>query len=88
MGERCAVLRDFNAKFYPSLEACPKGTIHQTLAEGIARGRKYTELLTKLQDDDYHSEWCGNGRRSTRKEPDEKFETSLWSSMLGYVGMA
>jgi hypothetical protein len=40
----------------------------------------------KLHDDDYRSEWLGYGRRSTREEPDEKVE-SLWSSVLGYVGM-
>jgi hypothetical protein len=42
MEERCAVLRDFNAMFYHSLEACPNGTIPQNLAEGIVRGKNYT----------------------------------------------
>lgn len=85
MEERCAVLRDFNATFYPSLEACPNGTIPQTLAEGIARGRNYTELLMNLQDEEYRSthEW-----RSTRQEPDHKAEPSLWSSLLVFSGMA
>ena len=46
MDERCAVLKEFGAQFYASVEDCPD--IPKSLEEGIAVGKRYEEVMNKI----------------------------------------
>ena len=59
MDERCDVLKSFGATFYESVKACDD--IPKTLEEGIERGKRYEDLMKKLDDRDYFCEWLDNG---------------------------
>jgi hypothetical protein len=54
MDERCDVLKGFGARFYQS-EDCED--VPRTLEEGVKMGRRYEELLKKMEDDDYRRDW-------------------------------
>jgi hypothetical protein len=51
MDERCEVLKDFGATFYEKVEDCED--IAKTLQEGIQKGKRYEELLKKMEDIKY-----------------------------------
>ncbi|KAI8944581.1 hypothetical protein F4801DRAFT_585285 [Xylaria longipes] len=53
--ERCAVLRDFGATEYDDTKMCPD--IPDSLEEGVAEGRRYEQLLRKMQDTNYLDQW-------------------------------
>ncbi|KAI1740087.1 hypothetical protein F4680DRAFT_419639 [Xylaria scruposa] len=53
--ERCEVLKSFGAKFYDTVEECED--IPKTLDEGVQRGKRYEELLNKMDDIDYRKRW-------------------------------
>jgi hypothetical protein len=55
MDERCEVLKDFGATFYEKVEDCED--IVKTLQEGIRKGKRYEELLKKMEDMKYVDNW-------------------------------
>ncbi|RSM07629.1 hypothetical protein CDV31_008522 [Fusarium ambrosium] len=55
MEERCAVLRDFGATEWDDMKKCPD--IPQSLREGMAEGKKYEELLRKIEDVEDLDKW-------------------------------
>ncbi|KAI0379224.1 hypothetical protein F5Y04DRAFT_131017 [Hypomontagnella monticulosa] len=58
MDQRCDVLRSFGAVKYESLEECCE--LPKSLEEGVAEGRRYEELLSKMEDHanmSYFSQW-------------------------------
>ncbi|KAI0508923.1 hypothetical protein F5B22DRAFT_658714 [Xylaria bambusicola] len=55
MEERWAVLKDFGATEYDDVKMCPD--IPDSLAAGVVEGRRYEELLKKMQGDDYRAIW-------------------------------
>ncbi|KAL2674272.1 hypothetical protein Neosp_012723 [[Neocosmospora] mangrovei] len=55
MEERCAVLRDFGATEWDDAKKCPD--IPQSLHEGMAEGKRYEELLRKMEDSEYLDKW-------------------------------
>jgi hypothetical protein len=55
MDERCEVLKDFGATFYEKVEDCED--IATTLQEGIRKGKRYEELLKKMEDMRYVDNW-------------------------------
>ncbi|KAI0555612.1 hypothetical protein F4679DRAFT_578999 [Xylaria curta] len=57
--ERCEVLKSFGAKFYDTVEECED--IPKTIDEGVQRGKRYEELLKKMDDIDYRDRWLLNG---------------------------
>ena len=57
MDERCEVLKGFGATFYEKVEDCED--IAKTLQEGIRKGRRYEELLKKMEDMKYVDRWLG-----------------------------
>lgn len=57
MDERCEVLKSFGATFYEKVEDCED--IAKTLQEGIRKGRRYEELLKKMEDMKYVDRWLG-----------------------------
>lgn len=66
MDERCEALKDFGATFYEKVEDCED--IAKTLQEGVLEGKRYEELLKKMEDMKYVEEWLnplgyGNGGR-------------------------
>ncbi|KAI0443026.1 hypothetical protein F4803DRAFT_517144 [Xylaria telfairii] len=57
--ERCEVLKSFRAKFYDTVEGCEE--IPKTLEEGYQRGKRYEQLLNKMDDGDYQDRWLEHG---------------------------
>ncbi|TRX90099.1 hypothetical protein FHL15_009018 [Xylaria flabelliformis] len=57
--ERCEVLKSFGAKFYDTVEECED--IPKTLDEGYQRGKRYEQLLKKMDDDLYQDRWLEYG---------------------------
>jgi hypothetical protein len=55
MDERCEVLKDFGATFYEKVEDCED--IAKTLQEGIRKGKRYEELLKRMEDMKYVDNW-------------------------------
>jgi hypothetical protein len=55
MDQRCDVLKAFGARYYEEGNPCDK--LPLTLEEGVAEGKKYAELMRKLEDDDYLENW-------------------------------
>ena len=55
MDERCEVLKDFDGTFYEKVEDCED--IAKTLEEGIRKGKRYEELLKKMEDMKYVDNW-------------------------------
>ena len=55
MDERCDILKSFGATFYGTAEACDD--IPKTLEEGIERGKRYKDLLKKIEDPFYLDRW-------------------------------
>ena len=49
MDERCEVLKDSGATFYEKVEDCED--IVKTLQEDIRKGKRYEELLKKMEDE-------------------------------------
>jgi hypothetical protein len=58
MEERCDVLRDFGAVEYTSAEECPD--VPESIAHGIVTGRRYEELMNKMDDRDYVDAWMNS----------------------------
>lgn len=69
MEERYKVLRAFGAVMYSSVEECPD--LPDSLEEGIAQGQHYAELLRKMEDPRYQSEWVTS---LPPLQPNEYFE--------------
>lgn len=60
MDERCEILKDFGATFYENVDDCED--ISKTLPEGILKGKRYEELLKKMEDPHYVDRWLsGSG---------------------------
>ncbi|KAI0863796.1 hypothetical protein F4860DRAFT_521842 [Xylaria cubensis] len=57
--ERCEVLKSFGAKFYDTVEECED--IPKTLDEGYERGKRYEQLLIKMDDNHYQDRWLEYG---------------------------
>ncbi|KAJ6437229.1 histone-fold protein [Purpureocillium lavendulum] len=57
--ERCEVLKSFGATYYETVDDCED--IPKTLEEGRQRGKKYEELLRKMEDEDYLNRWLEHG---------------------------
>lgn len=55
MEERCKVLEEFGATFYEHIQQCEK--LPQTLEKGVTEGKRYEELLRKMEDDKYLDDW-------------------------------
>ncbi|KAK2598098.1 hypothetical protein QQS21_005809 [Conoideocrella luteorostrata] len=55
MEERCAVLQEFGATMWDNLDQC--ADIPQTLADGIAEGKRYEALMKKMEDLEYVDQW-------------------------------
>ncbi|KAI1125166.1 hypothetical protein F5Y10DRAFT_14035 [Nemania abortiva] len=55
MEERWAVLRDFGATEYDDVKMC--ADIPYSLEEGVEEGRRYEQLLRKMQDGKYFDQW-------------------------------
>ncbi|KAH4927399.1 hypothetical protein HBI79_137060 [Parastagonospora nodorum] len=53
--ERCAVLKDLGASLYEDRERCDK--LPKTLEEAITEGKKYEELMRKMEDGHYLDKW-------------------------------
>ncbi|KAI0965229.1 hypothetical protein F4678DRAFT_476789 [Xylaria arbuscula] len=55
MEERWGVLKDFGATEYDDRKTC--SDIPDSLEAGIAEGRRYEELLKKMQESEYRDRW-------------------------------
>lgn len=55
MEERCAVLQEFGAEVYTSADECKD--VPKTLEEGIERGKRYEQLLKKMESREYATSW-------------------------------
>jgi len=55
MEERCKILEEFGATFYEDVEQCDK--LPWNLDEGVREGKRYEELLRKMEDDKYLDDW-------------------------------
>lgn len=55
MDERCRVLEEFGAKFYERLEDCPD--LAGTVERGMDEGKRYEELLNRMDDPKYLDRW-------------------------------
>ncbi|KAF3046676.1 hypothetical protein E8E11_000032 [Didymella keratinophila] len=58
MDERCSALKSFGALSYSNLEGCPD--IPKTLEAGVAEGKKYEQLMLKMEDSVYLDEWLNS----------------------------
>ncbi|RYP58161.1 hypothetical protein DL770_010503 [Monosporascus sp. CRB-9-2] len=61
--ERCEILKRHGATFYDDVEDC--NDIPKTLEEGYQRGKRYEELLKRMEDDEYLDRWLGHGISDT-----------------------
>ncbi|EON66291.1 hypothetical protein W97_05684 [Coniosporium apollinis CBS 100218] len=71
MDERCEVLKDFGATFYEKVEDCVD--IAKTLQEGVDKGKRYEELLKRMEDLKYVDRWLSGlekGNDASMKEED------------------
>ena len=48
-------MEDFGATFYEDVEQCDK--LPWDLDEGVREGKRYEELLRKMEDDKYLDDW-------------------------------
>jgi hypothetical protein len=79
MEERCAVLRDFGATYYPSIEDCTDKILPRTLKEGIAQGKSHARRLIKT--------YAEFGSLYRFKPPAAVVQQSVWSSIMRFAGM-
>jgi hypothetical protein len=53
--ERCDVLLDFGATLYTAMKHYDR--IPRTLEEGMAEGRRYADLMLRMEDTEYLNSW-------------------------------
>jgi hypothetical protein len=53
--DRCQILMQIGATWYERVDDCTE--IPKTLDEGYQKGKKYEELLRKMDDKDYRERW-------------------------------
>ena len=72
MDERCEVLKDFGATFYEKVEDCED--IAKTLQEGIRKGKRYEELLKKMEDMKYVDKWLSGSEKGNDASMQRKID--------------
>ncbi|KAI9870061.1 MAG: hypothetical protein M1830_004733 [Pleopsidium flavum] len=72
MDERCEVLKDFGATFYENVEDCKD--IAKTLQEGIQEGKRYEELLKKMEDMKYVDKWLSGSEKGNDASMQRKID--------------
>lgn len=55
MEERCDVLKEFGSEWFERLDVCAQ--LPKTLEEGAAEGKRYEQLIRKMQDHVYLDNW-------------------------------
>ena len=72
MDERCEVLKDFDATFYEKVGDCED--IVKTLQEGIRKGKRYEELLKKMEDMKYVDKWLSGSEKGNDASMQRKID--------------